>query len=123
MIAAFLRYNAVQILAYGLDLGSFTLLVYVGTELIPANVAAKLVAGLFAFAMHKVFTFQKRGSGRVWREAVVYFSLLMVNIPVSSGILAALTAILPTTAAKVMADVSCMALTFLLTRMFVFRAT
>ena len=123
MIAAFFRYNIVQILAYGLDLGSFSALVHIGTGLILANVAAKLVAGLFAFFMHKTFTFQKRDSGRVWREAIVYFSLLMVNIPVSSAILAGLTAVLPTMAAKVTADISCMALSFLLTRLFVFRAT
>lgn len=123
IFSAFWRYNLVQGVAYGLDLGSFTLLTArFATGLVLANVAAKLLAGIFAFLLHKQFTFDKSASGRTPREVAFYFSLLLVNIPLSSGILTILAAVLPATAAKIAADVSCLALSFLLTRSMVFRA-
>jgi putative flippase GtrA len=117
----FARYVAVQLVAYALDLGSFLVLLDGGAGPIPANVAAKILAGGFAFFAHRAFTFGVRGRERIAGEAVRYAVLLALNVPLASGLLAVL--LLATThapTAKVLADVVCVGLTFVLTRHAVF---
>jgi putative flippase GtrA len=124
MIATFFRYNLVQIVAYGLDFGSFWLLANpASVNPLIANCVGKLLAGVFAFVLHKGFTFRAARSGRASAEAVRYFTLLLLNIPLSSLVLTFLLAVLPTSIAKVASDVTCLAITFLLVRTAVFRKT
>jgi len=116
------RYLLVQIVAYGLDLGTFEALVRNGiASPVAANLIGKLPAGLFAFVAHRWFTFGAHGSGRAPHEAARYFALLAVNAPLSSLILALLLLVIPhPTAAKILADVISVGLTFLVTKHFVF---
>ncbi len=118
----FVRYLAVQLVAYAVDLGVFVLLFEGGFAApIPANVAAKIAAGALAFAAHRYYTFRIEGSQRVGREALKYGALLALNVPVASGLLAALMQVIASpTAAKIVADVACVFVTFLLTRHGVF---
>jgi putative flippase GtrA len=117
-----LRYLLVQIAAYGLDLGTFQLLVrYDVLEPVVANLAGKVPAGIFAFVAHRWFTFGVAGSGRSRAEALRYFALLLLNAPLSSLILAALLTVMSqVTLAKVTADFVSVGLTFALTKYFVF---
>lgn len=118
----FARYVAVQLAAYALDFGAFIALLWgVAADPIAANVAAKVIAGTFAFFVHRSFTFRVAGT-RIGGEAVRYGLLLALNVPVASGLLALLLAVVPhAPTAKVLADVVCVGLTFLLTRHGVFR--
>jgi len=118
----FFRYLAVQLIAYAVDLGVFVLLFETGlASPIPANVAAKIAAGTLAFAAHRHYTFRAGSSQRVGREAMKYGTLLALNVPVASGLLAALMQVIAhPTAAKIIADVACVLATFLLTRHGVF---
>ena len=117
------RYLLVQIVAYAIDLGTFELLLLSGFAApVVANLVAKLPAGAFAFVAHRRFTFEAHGSGRAPMEAARYFTLLCVNAPVSSLILAGLLHVVPSaTVAKIAADVISVGLTFLLTKHLVFR--
>lgn len=122
MLMVLARYNLVQVLAYGLDYGVFWLVLALAPgQLVAANVASKLAAGVFAFVLHKYVTFQKRGTGRIVRELALYFALLGGNTVVATALLGVLTAFLPPLAAKPVADVLCMAVTFVLTKVFVFK--
>jgi putative flippase GtrA len=117
----FITYVMVQIVAYGLDFGSFWLLAsHAAVNPIIANVAGKALAGIFAFAVHKTLTFQASASGRTSHEALRYFLLLLVNIPLSSGLLTILLWFAPTYVAKIAADVICLGITFVLVRLTVF---
>ena len=84
----FIRYIATQLAAYGIDMGLFLALVYVGSlGPIIANVFAKIAAGIFTFFVHRSFTFrlEKRKHNR--KQMYRYFMLLGLNVPLSAGVL------------------------------------
>jgi putative flippase GtrA len=118
----FVRYVAIQLLAYGIDMGLFLIVLYL--ELsgpIMANVLAKIVAGIFAFVAHRSFTFRVSENPAIRQQAIRYFVLLAVNIPVASAILALLLVwIAEPFAAKFVADIACIALTYGLSKHYIF---
>lgn len=121
---SFLKYVMIQVIAYGIDLGSFTFLIsQTGLWDLAANAGGKLLAGIFAFVAHRCFTFQTSRSGNVSRQAFRYFALLGLNIPMSSAILYGVSYLVPTIlVAKIISDGICIVITYSLSRQFVFRA-
>jgi putative flippase GtrA len=117
-----LRYLLVQIVAYGLDLGTFQALVAtVACGPVVANLAGKVPAGIFAFLAHRHFTFRVGNAVGMHREAVKYLVLLLINAPLSSLLLAGLLGVVTqVTLAKILADVLSVGLTFTLTKYLVF---
>jgi len=120
----FLRYLAIQVLAYGIDMGSFLLALHYGLAgPIAANVIAKLAAGGFAFAAHRHFTFSVGGAGFIKRQAVRYFLLLAANVPIASALLAVILLWIPVPAiAKFLSDIVGVAFTYILSKYFIFNA-
>jgi putative flippase GtrA len=120
----FVRYGLVQLLAYGIDMGGFLLLLWAGVAgPLVANVVVKTAAGLFAFAAHRRFTFRTGERRNNLRQAVRYFALLALNIPLSSAVLALFLLYIPHPAvAKFMADVIIMAVTYWASKLVVFTA-
>jgi len=119
----FVRYVAIQLLAYGIDMGLFMIVLHSGTAgPILANVLAKIAAGIFAFIVHRSFTFRVSDNNTAMiKQAIRYFPLLVLNVPVASGILALLLVwITQPVAAKLIADVVCVALTYWLSKHLVF---
>jgi len=118
----FLRYSAIQLLAYGIDMGMFLGVLFTGAVgPVAANVVAKLTAGLFAFVAHRHFTFRVAEGVAARGQAIRYFVLLALNVPVASAILALLLVWIPEpVAAKFVADVICVGLTYLLSKHFIF---
>ena len=118
----FVRYVAIQLLAYGIDMGLF--LVVLKSDLfgpIVANVIAKLAAGFFAFVVHRNFTFYVKGRSGIKGQAVRYFLLLALNVPVASLVFALLLVWIPEpVVAKFIADIVCVALTYGLSKRFIF---
>jgi|CXWL01.1.fsa_nt_gi putative flippase GtrA len=136
----FIRYLAVQLFAYGLDMGGFLLMTYFfGIDVIVANIFGKIVAGLFAFFVHRNFTFGVAEETNRGRQAIKYFTLLALNVPLSSAALSLMLLVLnlPLLAtalnlvllnvplpvlAKFIADVICVFITFWLSKKYVFTA-
>lgn len=118
----FVRYVAIQLLAYGIDMGLFLIVLQAGLcGPILANVLAKLAAGIFAFVAHRSFTFRVGENPAIRRQAIRYFLLLALNVPVASAILAFLLLwVAEPVAAKFIADVVCVALTYGLSKYFIF---
>lgn len=118
----FLRYVGVQVVAYGIDMGSFLLFLHLaGFGPLTANVLGKLLAGLFAFFAHRAFTFAVPGADRQASQALRYFLLLALNLPLSSLVLAALLQVIAAEVpAKFLADVVCVCLTYWLSKHYVF---
>lgn len=120
MIRVFGRYVGVQLIAYAIDLGGFILASPIIGSL-PANVASKIAAGIFAFLAHRRVTFKVHGQRNAHNQLIKYVLLLAANIPVSSGLLALLMQwISPAALAKVVSDVTCVAITFLFSHYIVF---
>ncbi len=118
----FIRYVGVQIAAYAVDMGGFLALLHFGiTGPVIANLLAKACAGLFAFSVHRAFTFGITGPSRRGMHAIRYFVLLAINAPLSSAILAAFLHVIPHAAvAKIVADVLTVVLSYFLTARVVF---
>lgn len=118
----FVRYITIQVLAYGIDLGAFLIVLnIVVVAPVLANVIAKVAAGLFAFVAHRHFTFRATDGVSARVQAVSYFVLLTLNIPVASALLALLLMfITEPIVAKFISDVICVGLTYFLSKYFIF---
>lgn len=118
----FLRYVMVQGAAYGIDMGGFLLLLtFSAMAPLIANIIGKVMAGLFAFAVHRCFTFKVGHDLCKMQQAVKYFTLLCLNIPMSSMTLAFALWIIPMpVAAKLIADFTGVIITYWLSKRFVF---
>lgn len=117
----FARYVGVQLLAYVVDMGGFIALTHLSLPPIWANGASKVLAGLFAFLAHRTFTFEGSTRHAAGGQAMRYWILLALNVPVSSAVLAALMMVLDSPVwSKFIADALCVLLTYWLTRKFVF---
>ncbi len=118
----FVRYVVVQLVAYGIDMGVFLLSFQVAAlGAVVANVLGKLTAGAFAFLAHRAFTFQVADGVSVSRQALGYFALLLLNIPLSSLVLFFVLRVLDSVvAAKLLSDVICVAFTYALSKYLVF---
>jgi putative flippase GtrA len=110
-------------MAYALDMGAFLLLIaFFEGHPVLANIAGKAIAGVFAFFVHRHFTFQStHGSGKA--QAVRYFSLLAINIPVASTLFSVdLYFVDSPGPVKLICDVLCVALTYWISKLFVFHS-
>ncbi len=118
----FVRYVAIQLIAYAIDMGVFLTLLDCGLlKAVAANVLGKIVAGVFAFFVHQRFTFQVVEDSRNKSQLFRYFALLALNVPASSAILdIALRYITWPIAAKFFSDVACVLISFFVSRLWVF---
>jgi putative flippase GtrA len=118
----FLRYVAVQLVAYGIDMGVFLSILNIGfAGPIFSNVVAKIAAGIFAFLLHQSFTFQLERKQHDLRQAFRYFLLLGINIPLSTAVLGLVLLVIDIpVAAKFGSDVICVLFSFWLSKIWVF---
>ena len=118
----FLRYLGVQLVAYGIDMGVFLLFFQtVMLDAVFANVLGKIAAGGFALLAHRMFTFQAANQTSAPRQAIGYFALLMLNIPLSSlALFLSLRAFDSAVVSKLFSDVICVAFTYALSKYLVF---
>jgi putative flippase GtrA len=118
----FFRYIITQLLAYAIDMSSFLIMLYVMfLNPIAANIIGKLVAGTFAFTVHRNITFKSSHKKDKQTQAFRYVMLFMFNIPLSSMLLVVLLKCVPyTVLAKFMADVSCVFFNYWINKTFVF---
>jgi putative flippase GtrA len=118
----FIRYIFVQVVAYGFDMGGFLLMFSVlGMHPVVANLFGKMAAGVFAFFTHRSFTFRLSDEHRHHGQAVRYFVLLGINLPLSAGVLSLVLLVVKyPVAAKFIADVICVLLTYWLSKTYVF---
>lgn len=118
----FVRYVVIQLLAYGIDMGLFLAVLKSGlSEPIAANVIAKLAAGIFAFVVHRTFTFRANNKSATKHQAIRYFLLLALNVPIASAVLAIILILIAEPAAiKFISDIVCVALSCEVDKHFVF---
>jgi len=117
----FLRYNLVQIAAYGIELSTFFAVLWMWPSyLVIANVSAKTGAGCFAFFLHKCFTFKNSSKHDIGNQARRYFLILAGNMFFGSFLLLMFVDVMPEWGGKLLSDVISVGMTFLLTHYLVF---
>lgn len=120
----FIKYVAVGVLVYGLDMTVF--LVVLKTELagpVVANVISRILGGVLGFLLHQNFTFGSNGCGNSPQQALRYAILLLINVPISAALLAAALIVIDyAAAAKVAADVVAVLITYVVSASLVFVA-
>ena len=118
----FVRYIGVQVIAYGIDLGTFLSMVHAGVAVpVTANVLGKILAGTFAYFAHRAFTFRRASGSAGLGSAARYFALLAINSPLSSLVLATMLKYLDSVQiGKVLSDVVMVGVTYFLSKHFVF---
>lgn len=116
------RYILVQTLAYCVDMGGFiVLLSCIGLNPLMATMISKGGAGIVAFIAHRAFTFRLSRAALDPRQALRYFTLLILNIPLTAIVLAALLWLIPMVViAKFIADVACLLFTYWVSARFIF---
>ena len=119
----FARYLLVGGLTYGADLSVFLLLFNIfGMDLLLANMISKVLAGLFSFAAHRAFTFGVIDAKGRTRQAVRYFTLLALNIPISALILSAMLWITSMeVVAKILSDVLLVLISYAQSKFIIFK--
>lgn len=119
------RYGIVGIFIYGIEYTSYLLLI-LGCSAIPlyANAAAKIIAGLMGYLLHRVYTFKKSFRDGLYKDFVKYVAVLLINIPLFSLIFYGISlAGLDYKITKILADVICIAIAYLQTRFLVFNTS
>lgn len=124
LLGQLFRYGLVGGIVYCADLVSFTAIFYFfPTHYLIANVAAKIIGALTGFILHRSFTFRGDQAYGPSRQLASYLLLLGANILVANGLLYAAVRYFgaPELAAKVATDILVIALSFIVSRVFIFQ--
>ena len=118
----FLKYVSVQIALYVVDYGVFLIyLHFLDNTPVTANIAGKIVAGIAGCIVHRRYTFNISGNKNRSAHYIKYFLGLVLNIPLSSGVLSLLLTVFPyPEPAKFLSDVICLIISFALLKFFIF---
>ena len=121
----FVRYILVQVIAYILEMSFFMLQIKWGlASLLFSNINAKIFAGVFAFFIHRRYTFKSNQFGPARCQGIKYFLLLALNIPASSATLGlTLLWIQRPEMAKFISDIACFLFTYAISKKLVFVRT
>ena len=115
-------YFSIQAFAYAIDMGLF--LVFLKLTILDAvwaNVTSKLISAVFSFSAHRSLTFPSADRDAKISQALKYFLLLGINIPLATIMLTLLMKWIEQPAlAKFIADVICVGISFAQTRYLVF---
>ena len=116
------KYTAIQLLAYLVDMFFYIGLINVFfMNPIISNVFGKIAAGIFAFYLHRIFTFNVKTKKFFYQQVILYFFILFLNIPLSSLILIFnLTWIPSSVFAKFISDIILFGLSYFFSKSFIF---
>lgn len=119
------RYVVVGVLVYGVEYGSYLLLILCcSVAPLYANAVAKIAAGFVAYFFHRIYTFKKSFSDGLYKDLAKYVALLLVNVPLFSVIFYAVNLIgMDYKITKIIADVFCISIAYLQTRFLVFNVS
>jgi putative flippase GtrA len=120
----FVRYLLIQVFAYGIDIGFFSLLFHFDlTGPLVSNIISKFAAGCFAFVIHRRYTFNVAASSLVGRQAFRYFAVLAAHVPVASGVLIFILIWVPMPViAKFLSDIVMVIFSYVVSKKFIFKA-
>ena len=111
-----LRYIVIAGLAYLVDVGGFYMLISIGWSAVVSNVIVKVVAMIFAFFMHRRFTYLITGNRNRKSHAIKYFLIGFIYTPTSTLFLYYLMLLeINAMYAKIVSDIVLFTVTFFVT--------
>ncbi len=119
----FLRYNLVQILCYLIEMAIFLILFEMKKQLFFANFYSKIISAIMSFFAHKYFSFEKNRNHNLTSEMLRYGALVAVNLVFNSLFLLFLSQFIIEWLAKIISDICCVFINFILVRKIVFNYT
>ena len=116
-----IKYTASSLASFLIDYLMYAALYLAfGGKLLIANYGARAISSVFNFFLNRQLVF--RSQGRVWKDCVKYFGLVLVNITVNSLILAGLTKLgWNVYGAKVVVEIIMFIINYLVQHFFVFK--
>jgi len=122
-IKQFSKYGGVAVGSAVTDYLTFSVLLFFGTGILPAQMVSRIVGGLFSFFMNKYWSFNTNSFGSVIREGRRFLVLYAFSYVLAVSIFFALSehAGLGPYPAKIIADVICFMVNFVVMRLYVFK--
>lgn len=118
------RYLLVAAVVYAIDMGGYIFLLQLQLSPALSNLLTKVVAVVFGFYAHRVFTYQIKDKTNLFNHAIKYFGLALLYTPTSSlCLMLMMHFILNPIAAKFVCDVILFVLVYWLTSHFTFLQT
>lgn len=116
-------YLLVQVVGYLIDLGCFMALVQIEAwPIVWSNYSAKAISGTTTFVLHRYVTFPEGQKQSLTRQALKYYTLLIVNTQINTLFLLGIDFLLDNVfIAKLLAEGASFVLSYLISKRFVFR--
>jgi putative flippase GtrA len=121
----FSKYGGIAVGSAMLDYAVFSILYFVGAGAMPSQMVARLSGGAFSFVLNKFWCFEAASRRTVVREGRRFLMLYAFSYGLSLGVLYTLNDRLnvPVYPAKILADVTCFVINFIVMKRYVFSAT
>ena len=122
VIKQFSRYGRVAVGSAVTDYITFSILLFFGAGILPAQMVARIAGGLVSFTLNKYWSFSTRSAGTVIMEWRRFLLLYAFSYILALGIIYTLVEHLGLGPypAKVIADVSCFVVNFIVMQRYVF---
>lgn len=122
----FIKNIASSLLSAAVDITAFMLLINLGSGIFPATVVARLISGVFNFALNKIWVFHMKNSHNTRREFLKYLALFITQMLFSGLLTQALDAMFDfrqgLLLSKIVADVFLFTTNFVVQRFWIFSA-
>jgi glycosyltransferase involved in cell wall biosynthesis len=120
----FLRYSAVSIVCFALDIISFSVLFGVLSDISLSTYLARIISGSINFYSNKYVVFRSYDNARLIKELISYVSLAVLTAMLSAALVERISHsnTVSLVSAKVVVDLSLFLLNFLVQRCVIFRA-
>jgi putative flippase GtrA len=124
LIKQFLQYGTVGVCALGVDVGTFTLARSMGLDLVSANVLARFIGAVTAYAGNFLWTFEQASNMSDWlRTSWRYAAVWVGATAISTALLSILTQIgFNETGSKLAVELTMPFLNFIVAKLWVFKA-
>lgn len=122
----FIKNIASSLLSAAVDITAFMLLINLGSGIFPATVVARLISGVFNFALNKIWVFHMKNSHNTRHEFLKYLALFITQMLFSGLLTQALDAMFDfrqgLLLSKIVADVFLFTTNFVVQRFWIFSA-
>lgn len=122
----FIKYLTMTAFAYGIDLSIYTACFFYMPFLHPvlASIIGKIISSIFSLFAHRFFTFKKSANqSSLTQQAWRYGALVAINTPINALVFILVLGMIKNPfATKIMTDIACLSLSYLLSKYKIFTA-
>jgi len=122
VIKQFSKYGGAALGSAITDYAVFSVLFFYGLGAVPSQMVARISGGIFSFVTNKYWSFEAKKLSSVKTEGRRFLILYLFSYALALGIFYALNELagMPAYPAKIIADISCFVVNFVVMRSYVF---